>query len=239
MVPRDGFRPLDAGELSALLATGPASVRTDLIVFDIGSGVLEESHARLLPLASETEADSVSVRDAVQGFRTLLINRVAEVCGLRAPAAGRGDVVVHGPGQLSTAFNYDAGVFMGLHIDNHQRLPLDERDRANTLCAANVGFGERYLHFVNLPASGLLAMLAERGISAPNTAEALKDAFLARFPDYPVIRLTLLPGHAYLCNTQNTIHDGATPEGDLPDVSFLTMNRLEPVGESSEALAPQ
>ena len=214
-----------------LLPAGPASPGRDILVFDIDSQTLQASQERLLPLVRDGEAGSDSARAAVDEFCALLYERTAEVCGLRPPAAGRGDLIVHGPGQPSTAFNFDTGAFMGLHIDNHQDLPLDERERARTLCAVNLGFTERYLHFVNLPVSELLELLAERGVAAPSRAEQLKDLFLARFPDYPVIRLALLPGHAYICNTQNTIHDGATPEGDLPDVSFLTMNEFRPVGD--------
>lgn len=218
-----------------LLRSGPVSPGRDILVFDIGSRSLQATQGRLLPLVRDGGAGSASVRAAVDEFCALLSERTAEVCGLRPPVDGRGDLVVHGPGQPSTAFNFDTGAFMGLHIDNHQDLPLDERDRARTLCAVNLGFTERYLHFVNLSVSALLEMLAEHGVAAPSRAEQLKDLFLNRFPDYPVIRLVLLPGHAYLCNTQNTIHDGATPEGDLPDVSFLTMNEFRPVRDGAMA----
>jgi hypothetical protein len=73
----------------------------------------------------------------------------------------------------------------------------------------------------------MVEMLEESGHAVSGeSANDLRDAFFAAFPDYPVLRVRLQPGQAYLCNTQNTVHDGATNDEGLPDLSFLTLNEL-------------
>lgn len=225
----DRWRPLTEVERAGLVAAGPASPQRSILVFDLGTDVVEHAHEHVLPLVSrDPEGDDPARAAAVSELRTRVLTDMGEHCGLRAPADGRADVVVDRPGQRSTAFDHDNGWRMGLHIDDHQKLPLSDRDQARILCAANLGFAERHLQLVARPVADLLARLAGHGVAAPATAEALKDAYLAAFPDEPVHRITLPPGHGYLCNTQNTIHDGATNDEGLPDVSFLAMGELEP-----------
>jgi hypothetical protein len=36
-----------------------------------------------------------------------------------------------------------------------------------------------------------------------------------------VVRIRLDPGEAYLCNAQDTIHDGSTNDRGVPDVALL------------------
>jgi hypothetical protein len=55
----------------------------------------------------------------------------------------------------------------------------------------------------------------------------LTAAFFRSYPDYPVVRVTLPPGHAYVAVTQYVIHDGATNTLGQPDVAFLLGGRFE------------
>ncbi|HEX3961177.1 MAG TPA: hypothetical protein VHZ03_31920 [Trebonia sp.] len=243
VVARDDWRRLDEEEAATLLGEGPRPPAESLSLLDLGEGLLADAHRALLPfLAGDgTRPGAVlagaSLADALRAFQSAVTQVLFDRYGLVAETTGAADMIVHQSDQASTAFNPAAGEFVGLHIDTHQRLPFGERAGAMTLCSVNVGFADRYLDFVNLPVSSLVRLLAERGVPAPRSSAELKEAFFARFADYPVLRLVLRPGQAYLCVTQNTIHDGATNHAGMPDVSFLTLHRLAHAAPHAARLA--
>jgi hypothetical protein len=39
---------------------------------------------------------------------------------------------------------------------------------------------------------------------------AIGAAFMSTFPDYPIVRLRLRPGEAYIAPTENVLHDGSS-----------------------------
>jgi hypothetical protein len=129
-----------------------------------------------------------------------------------------GDMLALGYGRNPVGFHtvtYD-GVgecFIGLHIDDLDAMPLARRMESTSRLCVNLGAGTRYLLFVNLGVSSLVARLAE---SEPGVdfgalrSTPLIHAFMQRFPNYPVVRLAVHPGEAYIAPTENMIHDGST-----------------------------
>ncbi|RKS68160.1 hypothetical protein BZB76_6408 [Actinomadura pelletieri DSM 43383] len=226
VVARDDWRPLRPDEAAVLFPGEPVSLASSVSVTDFGEDMVKEAHERLLPGVGAGTDTGHDQQAALRDFQEKILGLLYERQGLVPESLGAVDVVVHRPDQLSTGFNEGLNGYMGLHIDSHQRLPFAQCAGAMTLCSVNVGFTDRYLNFVNLPVRNLLAMLAERGEPVPESSIALKDTFFRLFPEYPVLRVRLAPGQAYLCNTQNTIHDGATNDQGLPDVSLLTINGL-------------
>ncbi|QFG24616.1 hypothetical protein [Actinomadura sp. WMMB 499] len=223
---RPSWRPLTPRETATLRPAVPhvGAPHERLTVFDIGAATLAACRAEVLPPLAGDGPDALAgaVRTSRDRVLEVLTRRTGFVCDRVRTA----DAVVHAPGRPSTAFNYDEGVYMGLHIDNQQALPLDERDRSFLLASVNIGFRERYLQFVNLRVRDLMAMVEKSGREVPKTARALKNAFFDACPDYPVLRVTLRPGQAYLVNTQDVLHDGATNDQGMPDVSLLMSNDL-------------
>lgn len=226
-VARPDWRPLDPGDRTIVLSQRPTSLSESVVLVDLGERILDQAHEELLPLVGGAEVSPPERAVALRRFHGAVLDALASDLGIVAEQVGAADLVVHRPGLRSTAHNPDRDVFMGLHVDSHQRLPFGERWAAMTLCAVNVGFTHRYLNLVNLSVPSLVGLLEESGHDVPGeSANDLRDAFFATFPDYPIIRVRLQPGQAYLCNTQNTVHDGATNDDGLPDLSFLTLNEL-------------
>jgi hypothetical protein len=56
----------------------------------------------------------------------------------------------------------------------------------------------------------------------------LIHAFLHKFPEYPVVRLAVLPGEAYIAPTENMIHDGTTEGMRVLDQQVTVRGRLDP-----------
>jgi hypothetical protein len=105
--------------------------------------------------------------------------------------------------------------YMGLHIDGWG-LPynkLQNRHLSPVKISINLGTKERYLLFINLSLKEISKMLIDSGFSnIVNTCEAweIGSLFMKHFPDYPVVRLKILPNEAYIAPTENMIHDGST-----------------------------
>jgi hypothetical protein len=221
------WRDLTDVEADVILGADLRPLSTTVSLLDLGPQLLQDGHDTLLPLlAGGSDTAQPVYVEALRTFQSQVSQALQDRYGIVPETTGAADLVVHRPDQPSTAFNPGIGAFMGLHIDSHQQLPFGDRAGAMTLCAMNVGFADRYLNFVNLPVRDLIEVLADRGVDPPVSAGDVKNAFFAEFPAYPVLRLTIRPGEAYLCNTQNTIHDGATNRTGSPDISFLTLHRM-------------
>jgi hypothetical protein len=85
--------------------------------------------------------------------------------------------------------------------------------------------------FINLP----LVMLADRIIRAGKMDPRIKDSgsglahlFFETFPDYPVVRIRVAPGEAYIAPTENMVHDGSTDEQSQIDVTLTVLGTFPP-----------
>lgn len=56
----------------------------------------------------------------------------------------------------------------------------------------------------------------------------LIHAFLRKYPEYPVMRLAVMPGEAYIAPTENMIHDGTTECMTVADLQVTVRGRLDP-----------
>lgn len=221
-VPRPPWRMLSAGERAALVVDKVDRWADHLVLIELPVGLLQLAQTSLVERLAGTDGGrNDDLIDAIQVFRVHFVQALAEG-GLLLDEVGPADLIVNRPGSPSTAYDYQRDRIIGLHIDNHQAMPLDSRSGSYTLANMNIGWRERYLHVVPLSLAGLLKDIGE-GVSSQLLPRQIKDAYLGRDPQTAILRITIPPGVAYLLNTQNVIHDGATPSGDVPDVAFLTM----------------
>jgi len=101
------------------------------------------------------------------------------------------------------------GAYVGLHIDTFHRLSLQSRESAPLRVSINVGLAARYFLFLDLPLRSLVRKLDERRTKevAPHLAG---QAFTRAYPNYPIIRVRIDPGQAYVAPTENMLHDGSS-----------------------------
>jgi hypothetical protein len=163
-----------------------------------------------------------------------LVMAVRDSCGwtLRGDVLGIGFNT--GPGGLSnTTLNSKTGRYVGLHLDSWDRLPAEERHRGQNRVCLNLGTGPRYLQFVPVTARELHArLIALEAVSSEGSARQggdLARRFLRCFPDEPVMRLSILPGEAYIAPTENLVHDGCTLDTAGPDVTLTLRGHFEPL----------
>lgn len=111
----------------------------------------------------------------------------------------------------------------GLHVDSWDSAPLRDRGQSRNRLCINLGRFPRYFLFVNLTMHGIWERLAR----PPVDPGSLGRPFLERYPDYPVTRLLVEPGYAYIAPTENLLHDGAAAAQGLMDITYTLLGRFQ------------
>lgn len=111
---------------------------------------------------------------------------------------------------MTRAVDQDARV--GLHFDRWDSLSVDELERGSNRVSINLGPSDRYFIYLNRTASGMAEILRQARIGCRHDVHAIGPAFMSAFPDYPIVRLRLRPGEAYIAPTENVPHDGSSAE---------------------------
>jgi hypothetical protein len=222
--PHDDWHSATAEEQDRLLATRATPLPDAVTVLALDPDLRERFWEDVAPLVCLPDQVSAAERQrCLWDFGRRVADALARP-GLEAVSLRSCDVQVTPPHHNSTGYDYRNGRHVGLHIDNHDRLPLLHRRGAFQLVCLNLGPVERYLQFVNLAVPDLLAALGCDAAAAEGRYASIRHLvaeFFQAFPDYPVVRVTLPPDHAYVAVTQYVIHDGATNTLGQPDVAFL------------------
>jgi hypothetical protein len=197
------------------------------MLLDLGDEIVARAHETVVPLLARAggPADG-GLADAVRDVRKVL-HAALDDRGMPLGADGPSDVIVTPPGYASTSFNYVQRRYIGLHVDQHDGLPLGRRSEARRLCVINIGWDYRYL---NVYPYRLLDLCQSVGVEpGPDSdgdeppSREVTARFFARYPDTGVLRIRLDPGQGYVFNTQDVVHDGATPDGTVPGIAFHSM----------------
>jgi hypothetical protein len=116
---------------------------------------------------------------------------------------------------------------VGLHLDNWFRLPLRRRHEAPNRICLNLGCQDRYFLFLNLSIRRMYGAVRRR-VAGQLHPMAVGRHFMTLFPSYPVVRLRIRPGEAYIAPTDNLIHDGSSCDMSVADLSLSLLGRFAP-----------
>jgi hypothetical protein len=116
------------------------------------------------------------------------------------------------PGLITMTRAVDRDARIGLHFDRWDGLSVDELESSSNRISINLGPSDRYFIFLNQTASGMAAILEREGLRVARDVRAIGLAFMSAFPDYPIVRIRLRPGDAYIAPTENILHDGTSFE---------------------------
>ena len=214
-LPKGPWRSPDAQELQLLLREDPCDEISSCLgiikipdavfnpILDLGIGKVGSLH--------EFKAASQS-----KGFKEIEAALVNYVTGFRiadkeiqvfAPTLGP-------PGLPTATFDHGNLVYLGMHLDSWDKMPLDVRHQASNRISINIGLEDRFFLFVNLPMAVVLKMLPKDHSNSQN----MVSNFLAANSEYPIVKVRVRPGEAYIAPTENIIHDGCTLERKSPDI---------------------
>ena len=139
------------------------------------------------------------------------------------------------PPGLPTTTEADISHLNGLHIDSWYNAPLTMRSQSPNRFSINLGLNDRFFLYVNLSLIKVARMLTDCQIRYDNqdkSTRAFREAFMTSFPDYPVVKLRIRPGEAYIAPTENLIHDGCTLGQSSLDVQLSVRGYFRPTFES-------
>lgn len=221
-LPREDWRAVSAVELTQLQGRGGYTPTRDIRVFTIPPWLHRLLWDLDLGRMIEDPGFSTTIRDPLFERFCVEAGSVLEALGIpsrkmavRFQKSGGGKAEGH-----SATFDPQYETFVGLHVDNFERRPIDTRHLSFPRVVVNLGLEPRSFVFINLP---LINLLAPSGIAHSREsyqryswAYPLAHRFMASVPDYPAIRLLLRPGEGYVAPTQNLIHDGYGPSGRGP-----------------------
>lgn len=136
--------------------------------------------------------------------------------------------VYNSPGVDFTAYAPTLGGFMGLHIDYLNNQSIYDRGTTANRISINMGREDRYLVYINLTMNDLIELTnPPEGCSN----DEIVMVFLKRFSNYPVIKVKVSPGEAYIAPTQNIIHDGVgsknSPDFHLTICGHISISKAQ------------
>lgn len=120
------------------------------------------------------------------------------------------------PGLTSTTYDISQKRLRGLHIDNWclPRTALAERNPNATRILLNFGVEARDFLFMNISADGMLDTLTDHpdydSFVVSRNLSPIAEAFMDRFPNYPIFHMELLPGQGCMTPVCHMAHDGTT-----------------------------
>jgi hypothetical protein len=138
-----------------------------------------------------------------------LLEAASRVCRVEGPLFSHG-IAEHPPGLTTLTFDRDRGGLIGLHLDNWEHLRIEQLPTARNRICINIGSADRWLFFFNLTVADMAALLGRSPCAPDANAQEIAEAFPLAHSDYPVLRLLIRPGEAYLAPTENLVHDGSS-----------------------------
>ncbi len=158
---------------------------------------------------------------------------------LTTPEFAVNGISIQPPGLKTVTYNSSTKCYIGLHLDSWDHMPLEKRHLSTNRICVNLGSEDRFLLFINLTLKGIYRLIVvdsqvrERRnfinnkddfYSLPNMSKispnVLIKEFMKSYLSYPVIKVKIAPGEAYIAPTENMIHDGCTDNKKLFDMTF-------------------
>lgn len=202
-IPLLDWRPATQEELSALWSvTAPSAHR--------GVGIVRLLSPQLIRLF-ENRDDIFQRADDGDTLKHPLVGLLLDIirnAGIRARQVHSARVGRDDPGLVTMTRAVDQDARVGLHFDMWDRLAVDDLESGSNRVSVNLGPSDRYFIFLNQTAAGMAAILNRENVPFRRDVNSIGAAFMSAFPDYPIVRLRLRPGDAYIGPTENILHDG-------------------------------
>jgi hypothetical protein len=227
IVPNEAWHRLDDGDIAALTADDNHSELAADIELVVASDRLMRLAASSFAGIDDRHTEGGGACSLAAPHHGPLLDAIAALAGDWGRVARPPMIRISRPGLPTvTAEN---GAHIGLHIDSWYA-----RERRQGACSPgrisfNLGQQPRHLLLVNLTQQQMFERLlsvgaVERHSSLVGTPLGL--SFLQRFPHYPVLKLRVDPGEAYVAPTENLLHDGCSMGMTSWDIAAHVLGRF-------------
>jgi hypothetical protein len=224
-IPRLGWRSLTMADRKALIAEScPELYGNAISVVGIPSRLLYPFRALR---AAATECQSMEKLLAIIGSDAAsegihAISGYLQNCfqpfRIDADCVPQGGILPRPPGLHTVSVDTDTHAFLGLHVDNCYSFTLDRREFSPNRVCVNLGSEARFFLFVNISLGQMCEVMDDD--------QSGEKMFMRTFPSYPVVRVRIRPGEAYIAPTENIVHDGSSIDMNTMDVTLSLRGRF-------------
>lgn len=223
LLPNQDWYIPSSNEFEILLTSSPLDLHNSISVISIPKELLISFHQFEIEMIAQKELwDTVLLND---GFQHLVSQIEGFVSRFLISTDGfvRHDVSVGRSGLLTSTFDPVSNCYVGLHLDDWDELPLSKRINSSNRICINLGREPRNVLFVNLDVLTMIHLMSlteeERSFYEVHPGQ-IGFNYLTSNPNYPVVKLTINPGEAYIAPTESIIHDGSTLFQTAADVTL-------------------
>lgn len=212
VVPISAWNEPGREERELLFCHDRASVRTGTTV-----SVVRMPEEVMKPLR---ELDYPDPSPEAAAVRALVVERLRPFLASQDDLVVQGIRVQRGGLRTATTHSFPEGVaFIGLHVDRWHEGGYGCRDHAQL--SINLAPRDRFLVFLNVPVDELA-----RDFGDPSGGGlSIGRDFAQRCGQYPLVRVRIRPGEAFIAPTENLVHDISLEGSPLTDVSFSLRGR--------------
>lgn len=235
-VPLGGWRRLTSEEASAVLAKpGPPRRGNTVSVVRMPADLLEPFEVLRAAARRRSQKEELlallhakDVRDGTVAVGAYVRRRFGRPDGECRDEAYR-RIAVNEPGLTTITQASGAGTLVGLHVDDWYAHPISRRHLAPNRICINLGCEDRFLLFVDVPVASMARILQRAGRKTlGHDCTSVARTFMASYPAYPVLRLRVRPGEAYLAPTENIAHDASSCDMSTFDISLHLRGEFDP-----------
>jgi uncharacterized protein len=230
IVPEPCWRDLTSAEAAIVIAdASPPETGTGIAVTRLPERLMasfEPLRAAIAAGQGEREIEgllaSAEVREGLGAAERYFRDRFGRPAAEdQAEESASGTAVRH-PGLPTVTIDRSTNRLIGLHLDDWYAFPLGRRHRSPNRVCVNLGAEDRFLVFINRPLAQMHRELRDAGHEIRMVAGAtpIARAFMRLFPRYPLLRLRIRPGEAYIAPTENIAHDASSVGMSTFDVSL-------------------
>jgi hypothetical protein len=224
-IPRPSWRRLTPAERKALIAEScPALYGTAISVVRIPSHLLYPFRALRAAAAEYRSMENlfaiIGSNAAAEGISAIsdYFRDSFRPSDVDEDCAPQGGILPRPPGLQTVSVDIDTHAFLGLHVDNCYNFALDRREYSPNRACVNLGSEDRFFLFMNI-SLGQMCKLMSDDLSG-------EKMFMAKFSSYPVIRVRIRPGEAYIAPTENIVHDGSSIDMNTIDITLSLRGRF-------------
>ena len=222
IVPQIPWRSPTAVELDLLWAHDPPPRELGIGIVQLPPEILAAFVAEGVQSVATVEEVKAKLRHQCQSALSQLTEFFAPFCLSETTITING-MGARPPGLWTSTFDRQRQCQNGLHTDSWDKLPLSQKHLATNRICVNLGCEDRFFLFINLPEVELLKWLGQwsaEALAQPWLRE-LTQEFMQRYPKYPVVKLRISPGEAYIAPTENMIHDATTLDMQHLDIKVM------------------
>jgi hypothetical protein len=236
-IPRPGWRSLMTAEQKVLMAEScPEHYGNAISIIRLPSQLFDpwrsvhlagseyQSSDKFFPITGSdncSKETSAIISYLQQSFER---SKIDEDCTLE------GGICTKMPGQQTITTNPETDALVGIHVDSWYRrdFALSRREHAPNRVCVNLGSDDRFFLYLNIPI-GEMYELVKNMNSPPEDAygaSVVAADFMKSFPSYPVVRVRICPGEAYIAPTENIAHDASSIDMKAMDITLSIRGRF-------------